>query len=51
MDKKRHMLSPKELEVLKWVQEGKTNEEIGVILGKTMWAVKYHLKNIMTFIL
>lgn len=40
-------LTAKELEVLKWVQEGKTNEEIGIILGRTKWTVKFHLKNIM----
>lgn len=40
-------LTAKELEVLKWVQEGKTNEEIGIILGRTKWTVKFHLKNVM----
>lgn len=41
-------LSDRELDVLKWVQEGKTNKEIGEILGKSVWAIKYHMKNIMT---
>ena len=36
-----------ELEILKWVQEGKSNADIGTIIGKTQWAVKYHLANIM----
>jgi diguanylate cyclase (GGDEF)-like protein len=39
--------SPIEMEILKWVKEGKTNEEIGQIIGLTRWAIKYHLKNIM----
>lgn len=40
-------LTPHELEVLKWVQEGKSNQEIGIILDKTKWTVMYHLKNSM----
>ncbi len=41
------LLTSKEIEILRWVQEGKTNEEIGMILGKSRYTVKYHLKNIM----
>lgn len=41
------LLTEIELNILKWVQEGKTNEEIGVILGRTKWTVKFHMKNIM----
>lgn len=40
-------LTSLQLEILKWVQEGKTNEEIGTILGKSKWTIKYHLKNVM----
>ncbi len=40
-------LTPKEIEILRWVQEGKTNEEIGRLLGKSQWTAKNHLKNIM----
>ncbi|MBI5598710.1 MAG: diguanylate cyclase [Deltaproteobacteria bacterium] len=40
-------LTPKEIEILRWVQEGKTNDEIGVIIGKSVWTSKYHLKSIM----
>ncbi|MCK5235780.1 MAG: GAF domain-containing protein, partial [Deltaproteobacteria bacterium] len=40
-------LTKKEIEILKWVQEGKTNEEIGLILGRTKWTVKFHLTNVM----
>ncbi|MFZ3072733.1 MAG: diguanylate cyclase [Thermodesulfobacteriota bacterium] len=39
-------LSAKEIEVLRWVQEGKTNDEIAVILGKSKWTAKYHIKNV-----
>ncbi len=42
------ILSNTERNILKWVQEGKTNEEIGRIVGITKWGVKYHLKNIMS---
>lgn len=40
-------LSPSKINILRWVQEGKTNEEIGKIIGKTKWTVKFHLKHIM----
>ena len=40
-------LSGTELEILKWVREGKSNSEIGTIIGKTQWAVKYHMASIM----
>ncbi len=43
----RNILSPLEVEILRWVQEGKTNDEIGIILGMSKWGVKYHLRNIM----
>src|SRR3990170_4530747 len=36
-----------EVGILKWAGEGKTNEEIGFIIKKTKWTVKFHLKNIM----
>lgn len=40
-------LSSVELEILKWVRDGKSNSEIGTIIGKTQWAAKYHIANIM----
>ena len=40
-------LSAKEIEVLRWVQEGKTTDEIAVILGKSKWTAKYHINNIL----
>ncbi|MBI3753856.1 MAG: diguanylate cyclase [Deltaproteobacteria bacterium] len=41
------ILSPIERDILKWAGEGKTNDEIGRIIGKTKWTIKFHLKNIM----
>src|SRR3989337_2489967 len=40
-------LSAKEIEVLRWVQEGKTTDEIALILGKSKWTAKYHINNIL----
>lgn len=39
-------LTPRELEVLRWVAEGKTNWEIGRILRVSENTVRFHLKNI-----
>ena len=39
-------LTPREREVLTWVRRGKTNEEIGVILGCSHHTVNDHLKSI-----
>ena len=41
-----HMLSNRELEVLKWWAIGKTQTEVSLILGCTVDTVKYHVKNI-----
>ena len=41
-------LTKREKEILSWVCEGKTNDEIGMILSISKWTVKAHLKNIMT---
>lgn len=41
-----HSLSDREHEVLNWVSQGKSNEEIGRILGITRNTVKNHLKRI-----
>lgn len=40
-------LSSIERDILKWVGEGKTNDAIGHIIGKSKETVKFHLKNIM----
>jgi diguanylate cyclase (GGDEF)-like protein len=45
--KREASLSAKEIEILRWIQRGKTNEEIGLILGRTKWTVKFHLSNLM----
>src|SRR3972149_2719331 len=39
-------LSAKEMEILRRVQEGKTTDEIALILGKSKWTAKYHINNI-----
>ncbi len=40
-------LTPRDIEILRWVQDGKTNDEIGDLLARSKWTAKYHLKNIM----
>lgn len=42
----RERLTPREMEVLRWVGEGKSNWEIGLILSISERTVKYHLGNI-----
>ncbi len=39
-------LTPREAEVLLWVAQGKSNAEIGTILGSTENTVKKHLQNL-----
>jgi DNA-binding CsgD family transcriptional regulator len=39
-------LTPKEAEVLYWVVKGKTNKDIGDILGSSPMTVKKHLERI-----
>lgn len=39
-------LSKRETEIMLWVAEGKTNEEIGMILGISRATVRTHLQNI-----
>ncbi len=40
-------MTPAELEVLKWVRAGKTNYEIGVILGRSRFTVKTHVQRML----
>jgi DNA-binding CsgD family transcriptional regulator len=40
-------LSPRELEVIRWVSEGKTSLEIAVIIGVSAPTVNFHIKNII----
>jgi DNA-binding NarL/FixJ family response regulator len=39
-------LTPREAEILSWVVQGKTNPEIGIILGIQLTTVKKHLESI-----
>lgn len=41
------LVTQREVEVLTWVRDGKTNDEIAVILGLSMLTVKNHLRNAM----
>lgn len=39
-------LTKRELEILEWVFKGKTNEEIGMILGISAHTAKNHLRSV-----
>lgn len=41
------LVTPREIEVLAWVREGKTNGEIAAILGLSMLTAKNHLRHAM----
>jgi DNA-binding CsgD family transcriptional regulator len=41
------ILTPKEMETLRWVQEGKTTWEIAKILGVSEATVKFHVGNVL----
>jgi DNA-binding CsgD family transcriptional regulator len=40
-------LTPREAEVLFWICEGKSNPEIGIILGSSARTVEKHVENIL----
>ncbi len=40
-------LSPQEMEVLKWIQQGKDALEIALILEISQSAVRFHISNIL----
>jgi transcriptional regulator EpsA len=42
----RRALSPRETDILRWLREGKRNDEIGVLLGISALTVKNHLQRI-----
>jgi transcriptional regulator EpsA len=42
-----HLLSERELQVLRWVRDGKTNQEIALILGISPLTVKNHVQKIL----
>ena len=46
--KSRPALSQREVEVLTWAMEGKTNWEISVILSISERTVKFHIQNVMS---
>ncbi|WP_306154626.1 LuxR family transcriptional regulator [Roseovarius sp. MMSF_3281] len=41
-----HALSTRQVEILHWVAEGKTNREIAVIMESTLSTINYHLEQI-----
>jgi DNA-binding CsgD family transcriptional regulator len=41
------ILSPREEEILQWVSEGKSNEEIALILGRSAHTIKTHVKHVL----
>jgi DNA-binding CsgD family transcriptional regulator len=44
----RYQLTPREMEVLRWMADGKSNAEIGAILGVTTGTAKIHVERILT---
>ena len=48
VQQQKHDLSLREREVLKLVCVGKTNQDIGQILGISPWTVKIHVRNFMS---
>jgi len=46
-NKKTTSLTSSELEVLKWLKEGKTSWETSLILNKSERAIKFHIDNIL----
>ena len=41
------LLSPRELEVLRWCKDGKSYSEIGTIMGISSKTVEFHISNVM----
>lgn len=46
-NRRRFMLTVREIEVLQWVAGAKTNREIGIILGVSSRTVGKHVENIL----
>jgi DNA-binding CsgD family transcriptional regulator len=40
-------LTPRELEILKWLSDGKSNWDISVILKRSQRVIKWHAQNFM----
>lgn len=47
-DNRSPPLSQRELEVLRWISYGKSNDETAMILGISPWTVKTHVKHVMS---
>ncbi len=43
----RYRLTPREIEVLRWIAEGKSNAEIAIILGISVSTAKQHVERIL----
>jgi DNA-binding CsgD family transcriptional regulator len=44
---RHYKLTPRELEVLKWIMDGKSTWDISIIFGRSERVVKWHIYNIM----
>jgi DNA-binding CsgD family transcriptional regulator len=44
----RYQLTPRELEVLRWITDGKSNAEIAIILGVSAGTAKIHVEHILS---
>lgn len=47
-EERQGVLSPRETEILRWIAEGKTHEEISIICSIAVETIKSHCKNIRT---
>jgi DNA-binding CsgD family transcriptional regulator len=47
VDKSDWRLTPRQLEILKWIYRGKTNSETATILGISELTVRNHIQNLM----
>jgi transcriptional regulator EpsA len=45
--KQQHLVTAREIQILRWVQDGKNSREIGVILNISALTVKNHVQNIL----
>ena len=43
----KYQLTPKELEVLKWLKQGKSSWDISIILGRSERTMNFHVGNIV----
>lgn len=45
MTERQRKLTPREVECVRWVSEGKTDTEIGTIIGISPRTVRFHIEN------